>query len=241
MKEGIWFKSVALFFLIWNLFYTLKFTYKFYLAITEGGSSSSFEYIFALLHFLDVVAFYCLFRGNLSYLKLVLATSIIYTLVSWHFIGPQINNYISYWGANSFFLFVVKATVLPFLDVGILYVLGKYHITIRGKGTPQGSATSGAAGEINAKVKESKKIPVPLGIFGCIFLLLLLESALTNWELVLFIGSPIVFAVGLSSLYLAFKGTDYRFWYLLIGVPSISLPILFALFLWGLSQASWIH
>lgn len=136
---GVWFKSLSMLFLLGNLIAAVAYSAGLYLAMNEGEHLPIFEYIRVPLYFIDIVAFYFLFRGKLNFLKVIFATSIIYTLGAWHY-GAIINNIFEAFGTYNFYMFLLTATLLPFIDVTLLYLFGKKHITIQASGTPQSGA-----------------------------------------------------------------------------------------------------
>ncbi len=129
-KLGVWFKTTVVLFLIGNIVAALAYGSGLYLAIIDGDLIPSFEYLRVPLYLVDLVAFILLLRGNIAGFIIIVVTSCIYTIGAWY-LGAIVSNIFAAIGSYNFYMFLLTATVLPFLDVTLLYLLGKQHITSR--------------------------------------------------------------------------------------------------------------
>ena len=141
IEVGLFFKSLSIAFLIGNVFTALAYGVGLYLGLSEGESFPAFEYIRVQLYCIDIVAFYFLFLGRIGYLKVIFATSSVYTLGAWYY-GAVVNDIFAASGTYNFYMFVLTATVLPFIDLALLYIVGKKHINKSSKLDATGGATS---------------------------------------------------------------------------------------------------
>jgi hypothetical protein len=125
---GGWFKALCIVLLLGKLFMLLIYGAGGYLAYFDGEELPNFEVLRVCLYAIDVIAISMILRGNISGYQMIIATSCAYAIGAWHF-GAVTNDILSAYGTYNFYMFVLTATVLPFVDVVLIRWFVKKHIT----------------------------------------------------------------------------------------------------------------
>ena len=128
------YKVTVWLFLIGNFFACIMYGGGFYLTVENGEPIPAFEYLRVPLYFIDVIAFYLLLKLKPVGFVVIITTSVLYALAHWYN-GIFDANIFQGFGTTPFYMFVLAATVLPFIDVVLLYILGNKHITKRSNRT----------------------------------------------------------------------------------------------------------
>lgn len=124
------YKVIVWCFLIGNLFAALASCVVLLLTPSSSDPISIFEYTRVPLYFIDAFALYLLLKPNSLGFRVLISTSVLNCLANWYN-GIIVSDIFQAFGTAEFYIFASTATVLPFIDIALLYFVGKEYITKR--------------------------------------------------------------------------------------------------------------
>jgi hypothetical protein len=134
-ERSFLFKFVVIALLIGNAFVGLAYGAALYMALISEEALPIFEFVRVPLYFIDVVALLMFLKLRVIGFKIIIITSIIYSLMP--LFGVLFSDLsLPSFGTRNFYMLILTAIIVPYLDVGLLYFVGKNHITKRSTRTP---------------------------------------------------------------------------------------------------------
>ncbi len=121
------YKAVIWFFLLSNLLSALVYGALLVLTLISNDPDTLSLSLHVPLYFINVFALYLLLKPDPLGFKILVLTSLLSCLASWYS-GLMLVNIFKVFGSTEFYMFVIGATVYPFVSVALIYIVGKYQL-----------------------------------------------------------------------------------------------------------------